>query len=153
MATMSPMDFEERVTGLEVDVQSIKIMVGAVDDKVERVRLDLQHAQGANVRMMQALRDDIVDFRASVDARFEKVDSRFGEVDAQFAAVNARLDRVDARFDKVDARFAEVDARFEAIDARFDAVDRRLDAMDARFDEVMAFLKQLVPGSAGTARG
>ncbi|WP_433497399.1 hypothetical protein ACQP1K_20920 [Sphaerimonospora sp. CA-214678] len=119
------MDFEERITGLEIDVQSIKILVGAVDNKVERVRLDLQHAQGANVRMMQALRDDIVDFRTSVDARFEKVDFRFGEVSAQFAAVNARFDKVDSRFDKV----------------------------DARFDEVMVLLKQLASGSAGTVRG
>ncbi|WP_204011927.1 hypothetical protein, partial [Sphaerimonospora thailandensis] len=99
------MDFEDRITGLEIDVQSIKILVGAVDNKVERLRLDLQHAQGANVRMFQALRDDMVDFRVSVDARFDKVDARFGEVDAQFAAVNARFDGVDRRFDKVDARF------------------------------------------------
>ncbi|MFC0861363.1 hypothetical protein ACFHYQ_03535 [Sphaerimonospora cavernae] len=132
MVTMADMDFEDRITGLEIDVQSIKILVGAVDNKVERLRLDLQHAQGANVRMIQALRDDVVDFRASVDARFDKVDSRFGEVDAQFAAVNARFDGVDRRFDKMDARF---------------------DKMDARFDEVMVLLKQLASGPVGTARG
>lgn len=174
MTTMADMDLEERVTGLETDVQSIKILIRAVDDKVERARLDIQQAQGANVRLFQAARDDATEFRARVDSRFAEMRARFDIADERFTAMedrfigvearlevvgrrldglDARIDRVETRLDGIDRRLDGMDARFDAVDARFDAVgerldqmDARFDKMDARFDEVIALIKDRLVG-------
>lgn len=34
------------------------------------------------------------------------------------------------RFERLEAKFDAVDARFDAVDARFDAVDRRMDVLE-----------------------
>lgn len=127
---MARMGFEDRVTGLELDVQSIKILLGTVDNKIERARLDVQQAQGANTRMIQALRDDMSEFRGAVEARFTAVEDRFDAVEDRFIAVDSRFDRVESRLDGMDSRF---------------------DKMDARLDEVIGLIKEMAGGPAGAA--
>ncbi|WP_147943404.1 hypothetical protein [Microbispora sp. CSR-4] len=168
------MELEERVTALETDVQSFKILINAVDNKVERARLDIQQAQGANIRLFQATRDDVMEFRSRMDSRFAEMRARFDLADERFTAmedrslgiqaelkfVNRRLDGLDTRMDHVetrlggidqrldgmDARIERVETRLDGIDQRLDGIDARFDKMDARFDEVIALIKdRLVP--------
>ncbi len=138
---MTGMGFEDRVTALELDVQSMKIIVGMVDNKVERVRADVRHAQAANTRMIQAMRDDMTEFRQEVSARFDSVDARFEAVDSSLTHIDARLDRVDSRFDAVDSRF-------DAVDSRLDRMDSRFDRMDSRIDEVVSLIRGMADGRA-----
>ncbi|MGI5491727.1 hypothetical protein [Microtetraspora malaysiensis] len=108
MTGMTGMGFEDRVTALELDMQSMKIIIGMVDNKVERVRVDVRQAQAANTRMIQAVHDDMTAFRQEVSARFDSVDARFEAVDSSLTHIDARLDRVDSRFDRMDSRIDEV---------------------------------------------
>jgi chaperonin cofactor prefoldin len=96
---------DRRVTRLEVVTESIS------------ARLDEQKVE-------------FRDFRAEMNARFDKVDDRFdkfeGEVDNRFEKFEAR---VDNRFDKFEAK---VDDRFERFEAR---VDDRFERFEARVDD------------------
>ena len=96
---------DRRVTRLEVVTESIS------------ARLDEQKVE-------------FRDFRAEMNARFDKVDDRFdkfeGEVDNRFEKFEAR---VDNRFDKFEAK---VDDRFERFEAR---VDDRFEKFEAKVDD------------------
>src|SRR4051794_39001135 len=98
MSIMAGMEFEDRFTPIEMDMQSVKILLGSVDNKVERARLDIQRAQGGNTRMIQALRDDMSEFRAEVQTRFVHMDQRFDAMDDRFTAMEDRFIAVDERF-------------------------------------------------------
>ncbi|ETK35788.1 hypothetical protein [Microbispora sp. ATCC PTA-5024] len=145
MISMVGESFEDRITGLEIDVQSIKILIGSVDNKVERARLEVQHAQGANTRMIQALHDDLSEFRGDVKARFTDMGERFDAVEDRFITMDERLAAVDERFVAVDERFVAVDERFDRVDRRLDLMDARI---DARFDEVLALIRETAGGAA-----
>ncbi|MEU8174189.1 hypothetical protein AB0C14_15030 [Microbispora hainanensis] len=157
MTTMAGMELEERVTALETDVQSFKILVHTVDDKVERARLDIQQAQGANIRLFQATRDDVMEFRSRMDSRFAEMRARFDLADERFTAmedrslgiqaelkfVNRRLDGLDTRMDHVETRLDGLDARMDRVETRLDGIDQRLDGMDERLDKMDARIERV----------
>lgn len=122
--------------GLAVALAKLDLDALTVADAVA----DVAAMAGENVTT--AIRADLKEFRAEVNARFET----FG------AAVNARFETFDA---KVNARFetfsAEVNARFEALqgeiarlgsetNARFETLGANT---DARFEAVMESIRSL----------
>ena len=69
---------------------------------------------------------------------------------AEFAATtNRRFEAMDRRFEAMDHRFEAIDRRFEAVDHRFEAVDRRFDGMDRRLDQLT---RDVAPIKAAHAR-
>ncbi|MFF3671266.1 hypothetical protein [Microtetraspora malaysiensis] len=145
---MTGIGFEERVTALELDMQSMKIIIGMVDNKVERVRADVRQAQAANTPMIQAVRDDMTEFRQEVSVRFDSVDARFDAVDSSFTHIDARLDRMDSRFDAMGSRLDRMDSRFDGMGSRLDRMDSRFDRMDSRIDEVVSLIRGMADGRA-----
>jgi predicted nuclease with TOPRIM domain len=74
------------------------------------------------------------DFRAEMNARFDKVDDRFEKIEDRIDKFEAK---VDDRFEKFEAKIDDRFEKFEAkIDSKFDRVDAKFDRVDARFEEV-----------------
>ena len=63
------------------------------------------------------------DFRAEMNARFDKVDDRFAKVDDRFGTLDAKIEKLDSKFSK----------RFDKLETKFDS---KFDRVDARFEEV-----------------
>ena len=71
----------------------------------------------------------------------ESLPARFDEQKVEFREFRAEM---NARFDKVDDRFEKVDDRFERLEAKFDDRFERLEAkVDAKFDRVDAKFEQV----------
>ncbi|GAB4252823.1 hypothetical protein [Deferrisoma sp.] len=49
-------------------------------------------------------------------------------------------DSVDKRFEQVDKRFEQMDKRFEQVDKRFEQIDKRFDEVNARIEQMMNFI-------------
>jgi len=62
------------------------------------------------------------DFKADVDQRFEKIDQRFEKIDQRF-------EKIDQRFEKIDQRFEKIDQRFESLDYKFDTYQNASDKL------------------------
>jgi len=62
---------------------------------------------------MQQVLDQLVDLRAFLEVRFDRVD--------------ARLDRVELRLDRVETRLDHVEVRLTSVEARLTGVETRLD--------------------------
>jgi len=67
-------------------------------------------------------KEEMSDFRAETEVRFDSVDSRF--------------DLIDKRFDLIDNRFVAADKRFVAIESRLSSIDKRLNGIDKKFDQL-----------------
>lgn len=72
------------------------------------------------------LTEFMVAFRASVDARFDRVDARADRLDARLERIEDRLDGMDARFDGMDDRFRALEVRIGRLETRMDALERRV---------------------------
>ena len=100
-------------------------------------------------RELLELPQQLAEFAATTNRRFEEMDRRFEAVDRRFDEVDQRFVAVDRRFDEVDQRFVAVDQRFVAVDQRFVAVDQRFDGIDRRLDQLT---KDVAPIKAAHAR-
>ena len=113
-------------------ITTIEDLVRLLDEKPEW--LEALRARLLTRELLE-LPQQLAEFAATTNRRFEEIDHRF-EV-------------VDSRFDEVDRRFEAVDRRFEAVDRRFEAVDRRFDGVDRRLDQLT---KDMAPLKAAHAR-
>jgi len=103
---------DRRVTRLEVVTESIS------------ARLDEQKVE-------------FRDFRAEMNARFDKVDDRFEKLDTKVDDRFGKLDtKIDDRFvkldTKIDDRFAKLDEKIEKLGAR---VNDRFEKLEAKFED------------------
>ncbi len=115
-----PRDLEERVSALETQVHELaervrhseqdaaaaRVLAGGADRDVAEIRREIREFREQNTRVLNAMREDLVDLRSAVDQGFARVDEKFSRIDENFA-------RVDESFARVDNGFAEMRGRLD----------------------------------------
>jgi hypothetical protein len=98
-----PPDLEARVTALETQVHELderlrhseqdaaaaRVLAGGADRDVSEMRREIRDFREQNTRVLNAMRDDLVDFRSVVDERFAGVDQGFAEMRGKLDAAAA----------------------------------------------------------------
>jgi len=100
-------DLSGRVRAAEQDAAAARVLAGGADRDVSEIRTEIRDFRQATMASFNALREDMLDFRAYVDGRFAQVETGFAQVETAFA--------------KVETGFAKVDSGFAAIRGRLDA--------------------------------
>jgi chromosome segregation ATPase len=87
-------DLEARVTALETQVRELderlrhsaqdaaaaRVLAGGADRDVAEIRQEIRDFREQNTRVLNAMREDLVDFRSVVDEKFARVDQGFAEM-------------------------------------------------------------------------
>jgi hypothetical protein len=84
-----PEGMDERMRALvSLDIQRNAILLSAIESSVQTVREDVQQAQTANMKMFNALREDLTDVRKEVRVVDRKIDG----LDRKLDLVLSKLD-------------------------------------------------------------
>lgn len=89
-------DLDERVRHSEHDAAAARVLAGGADRDVAEIRREIRDFRDQNTRVLNAMRDDLVDLRSHVDRGFARVDEKFAVVDRGFAEMRGRLDAAAA---------------------------------------------------------
>jgi hypothetical protein len=89
-------DLDERVRHSEHDAAAARVLAGGADRDVSEMRREIRDFREQNTRVLNAMREDLADFRSAVDERFAGVDARFASVDQGFAEMRGKLDAAAA---------------------------------------------------------
>jgi chromosome segregation ATPase len=84
---------------------------------------DNQDLQRLILQAITDLREELRDFKAEVNRRFDDVNQRFEQVDKRFEQADANLRDFKA---DVNQRFVQVDKRFEQVDKRFEQIETEI---------------------------
>jgi septation ring formation regulator EzrA len=91
-----PEGMDERMRALvSLDIQRNAILLSAIESSVQTVREDVQQAQAANMKMFNAMRDDLTDLRKDVKV----VDQKVTVMDQKITGLDRKLDLVLSKFD------------------------------------------------------
>ncbi len=99
-------ELAERVRHSEQDAAAARVLAGGADRDVAEIRREIREFREQNTRVLNAMREDLVDLRSVVDQGFARVDEKFSRIDENFA-------RVDESFARVDNGFAEMRGRLD----------------------------------------
>ena len=89
-------DLDRRVRASEHDAAAARVLAGAADRDVTEIRGELRDFRQATMASFNALRTEMNERFALVDARFRGVDQRFDQVDNGFIEMRGRLDAAAA---------------------------------------------------------
>lgn len=109
--TMGPAETEHKVRQLDNDVQSIYVMLAAIEGTQRRHSNRFQ------------------EITEQIDGRFGALDGRFGALDGRFAALDGKMDALDSRMNLLDGKFAALDGRFASLDNKFATLDSKMDTV------------------------
>jgi predicted nucleic acid-binding Zn-ribbon protein len=98
-----PPDLETRVTALETQVRelnerveyserdaaAVRVLAGGADRDVSEMRREIRDFREQNTRVLNAMREDLSDFRSAVDEKFARVDQGFAEMRGKLDAAAA----------------------------------------------------------------
>jgi hypothetical protein len=87
-------DLDQRVRHSEQDAAAARVLAGGADREVGEMRTEVREFRAINTRMLNALRQDMVDGFARVDDRFARVDLGFTEMRGKFDAMAAGLQQI-----------------------------------------------------------
>lgn len=110
-----PPDLEARVTALEAQVRELaervrhsgqdaaaaRVLAGGADRDVVEIRGEIREFREQNSRVLNAMREDLIDLRSRVDYGFARVDERFARVDDGFAEMRGKLDGTAAGLQQI----------------------------------------------------
>jgi chromosome segregation ATPase len=94
-------DLTQRVRRSEQDAAAARVLAGGADRDVTDMRTEIRQSREQNARMLNALRQDMIEGFARVDERFGRVDERFARVDGGFAEMRGRLDAAAAGLQQI----------------------------------------------------
>jgi chromosome segregation ATPase len=94
-------DLSQRVRRSEQDAAAARVLAGGADRDVSEMRTEIRESREQNTRVLNALRQDMIEGFARVDERFARVDERFASVDAGFAEMRGRLDATAAGLQQI----------------------------------------------------
>ena len=82
-------DLDERVRHSEHDAAAARVLAGGADRDVAEIRREIRDFREQNTRVLNAMRDDLLDLRSAVDERFTSVDQGFAEIRGRLDATAA----------------------------------------------------------------
>ncbi|QDY77628.1 hypothetical protein [Streptomyces qinzhouensis] len=129
---------EDPITQGEIDVLTRR--VEAVEDRVESLQVQTGGNFAAVVEGQAALRREVRDGFAGVNARLDGFDTRFEGVEARLGGLGNRFDRLENRFDGLENRFGGLENRFDRLGNRFDGLEQKIDQHQARIVELLTQL-------------
>jgi chromosome segregation ATPase len=97
-------ELAERVQHSEQDAAAARVLAGGADRDVAEMRREIREFREQNTRVLNAMRDDLVDLRSVVDQGFARVDEKFDRVNEKFDGVNEKFDLVDGGFTEMRGR-------------------------------------------------
>jgi predicted nucleic acid-binding Zn-ribbon protein len=121
-------DLNTRVRRSEQDAAAARVLAGGADRDVADLGGEMREFRDQNNRMLNAMREDIVEVRGRVETGFAQVDARFARVDARFA-------RVDDNFNRVDDNFTGIRGRLDAAAAGQERIVGLLNTLVERRDD------------------
>jgi hypothetical protein len=101
-------ELDQRVRHSEQDAAAARVLAGGADRDVSEIRTEVREFRAINTRMLNALRQDMVDGFARVDERFARVDEQFARVDEQFVGVHGGLTEMRGKFDAMAAGLQQI---------------------------------------------
>nr|WP_046287097.1 hypothetical protein [Mycobacterium sp. UM_NZ2] len=87
-------DLDGRMRASERDAAAARVLAGAADRDVSEIRGELRDFRRATIASFNALREDMNDLRAEMNARFAQVDNGFMEMRGRFDATAAGQQRI-----------------------------------------------------------
>ena len=82
-------DLDERIRHSEHDAAAARVLAGGADRDVSEMRREIRDFREQNTRLLNAMREDLSDFRSAVDERFALVDQGFAEMRGKLDAAAA----------------------------------------------------------------
>jgi hypothetical protein len=92
-------DLSGRVRAAEQDAAAARVLAGGADRDVSEIRTEIRDFRQATMASFNALREDMLDFRAYVDGRFAQVETGFAQVETGFAKVDSGFAAIRGRLD------------------------------------------------------
>ncbi|MCW2913946.1 MAG: hypothetical protein JWN52_2014 [Actinomycetia bacterium] len=90
-----PEGMDERMRALvSLDIQRNAILLSAIESSVQTVREDVQQAQAANMKMFNAMRDDLTDLRTETRAGLKQVNDGLQQLGGGLQQLDDKLDLV-----------------------------------------------------------
>jgi uncharacterized protein involved in exopolysaccharide biosynthesis len=87
-------DLTQRVRSSEQDAAAARVLAGGADRDVTDMRTEIRESREHNTRMLNALRQDMVEGFARVNERFARVDEGFAEMRGRLDATAAGLQQI-----------------------------------------------------------
>jgi hypothetical protein len=87
-------ELAERVQHSEQDAAAARVLAGGADRDVAEIRQEIRDFREQNTRVLNAMREDLVDFRSVVDEKFARVDQGFAEMRGKLDAAAARQQQI-----------------------------------------------------------
>jgi chromosome segregation ATPase len=87
-------DLTQRVRRSEQDAAAARVLAGGADRDVSDMRTEIRESREQNTRVLNALRQDMIEGFARVDERFARVDEGFAEVRGRLDATAAGLQQI-----------------------------------------------------------
>lgn len=97
-------DLNQRVRRSEHDAAAARVLAGGADRDVTDMRTEIRDSREHNTRMLNALRQDMLEGFARVDDRFARVDQGFTEMRGKLDATAAGLQQITGMLSTLIAR-------------------------------------------------
>lgn len=97
-------DLNQRVRRSEHDAAAARVLAGGADRDVTDMRTEIRDSREHNTRMLNALRQDMLEGFARVDDRFARVDHGFTEMRGKLDATAAGLQQITGMLSTLIAR-------------------------------------------------
>jgi hypothetical protein len=85
-------ELAERVRHSEQDAAAARVLAGGADRDVAEIRGEIREFREQNTRVLNAMREDLIDLRQRVETGFARVDNGFAQVDNGFIEMRGKLD-------------------------------------------------------------
>lgn len=85
-------ELAERVRHSEQDAAAARVLAGGADRDVAEIRGEIREFREQNTRVLNAMREDLIDLRQRVETGFIRVDNCFAQVDNGFTEMRGKLD-------------------------------------------------------------
>jgi hypothetical protein len=87
-------ELDQRVRHSEQDAAAARVLAGGADREVGEMRTEIREFREVNTRMLNALRQDMIDNSARTDERLTRIEGGFTEIRGKFDAMAAGLQQI-----------------------------------------------------------
>jgi chromosome segregation ATPase len=93
---------------LHHDSEKNAIVLAAIDESAENVRMEVKAAQDGNSKVLNALRTDFTELRADFTGLRAFVEGSLTRLDERVGKLDGRFDKLDGRVGKLETGLADV---------------------------------------------